>query len=287
MKIIKKITVAIFFFLSVFTGWVAITGIGMEETVLTSEYYWDLIESGRFSAGFYGEIKNALSSELARELQVRELEGELGSLIRDTLDIKWAEQQFFTSAEDIISLMRGEQDELSHVIDMSEINIRFRENLAGAPPETRGKLEDFELPREIPLADVFRALRFPENIETQLAGSRSPLRVRAPYFFLAVFLAGFFILSGFKVGLGLFGFAITLSGISYYFFLYLAGNALRVLPGSVERDLVAFADALIFVFNYTASSFASAAFGFAVSGIILVAASVIAAVLSVVLRRSS
>ncbi len=137
LKIFSLILIAIIMIIS---GWVYLAVMSAEKTILSSDYYEDLFNETDLIPSVYEELTDSFVdivfaralADMDRENRaVFEEEKDLFiyaiSTYWSVLDPLWIESQLLLVVEDVLTLIRGEQQVLTAVINMDDIENSFRE----------------------------------------------------------------------------------------------------------------------------------------------------------------
>lgn len=170
----------------IFTVWVGLAGLGVERTLLNDDYYETLFAETGLVSIVHAEIESRLpeviiaqqSEEMipavAAGLTEEErlvIEARLTAIfeaVGQVYDADWLEGQLLVAIEDILRLVKGEQDHLSATIDLSERRPQLVAILAeelAAIPGDMGREED--IPPELIelLAAEITAEAIPDRVE--------------------------------------------------------------------------------------------------------------------------
>lgn len=150
--------------LFVFGGLVFLLGKGMEKTVLEKSFYEDIVEETDLSPilvdGFVNGMEQQWDSstvDLPAEEQER-IAGILEDSVSEAVSEEWTEETAILVIGDFLSYFKGEQEELTAVVDLRERKEIIKNNL-----ETEfGEVVDAEIDRQIQERDI------PASMEDQV-----------------------------------------------------------------------------------------------------------------------
>ncbi len=170
----------------VLTGWVYLTGMSAERTVLNRSYYQELIDETGLASTIHTELQEILpkmiSEEVVAELDhglvenlselekvaVRNLAALITSALADTFDEEWIKDQLLIVIADFIFVAKGEQDELTALIDISEGRQDLREKMIASfenlPPPVKERLGLPEREVELFVDKVMAEMDLPDRI---------------------------------------------------------------------------------------------------------------------------
>jgi hypothetical protein len=142
MKVIKVILLVLISLLMVIVGWAYLSLISIENTLLNEKYYEDLfIETDLVSRAYYEiqdsfvdiVIANVLADMDQEELSAFKEEEQLYlyslNAFLDVIEPAWIEKQLQQAVKDTLAFIRGDQEELSLVINMDEIEDALRQKM--------------------------------------------------------------------------------------------------------------------------------------------------------------
>lgn len=261
MRSLKISLLVITSIIIVLCGWFFLAGMITEKTVLSNSYYRDLLAETDLSSRLHQEIQEALP-EIILEVLAEELEDKLtgeenilmftmvqlvSNAITESFDEVWLENQFILVIDDILALVKGEQQTLTAVINLHDNMEQFEENLIAnlqtfsaekmealnIPVEQTGLvaeqiLKEIDLPDQIYLADLINGngQRIPEEIENTISYLQNirGLYHYMPYIVFMVMLFLLFLLVGFAGGLKWFGAAVIFFSITFLIGMHLINN---------------------------------------------------------------
>ncbi len=126
MKILKNLGLSILLILFVLTGSIFILGQGIQNTLLKISFYKKAIEKIEISpilidtALLELEEQLTIDSEQITSQAKREVRQSLRSVLAETLDEEWTKENIVLVIDDFLSYLKGEQDNLTAVIDLEE-----------------------------------------------------------------------------------------------------------------------------------------------------------------------
>jgi hypothetical protein len=131
-----KITGLILLFLAFFVaGGIFIFGKGVQETFLQTSFYEEVVDQADISPLLINELLGGVEQRAAPRLERlpgnsdQVLRGSLRSSFSEALNEEWAEETVLTTVEDGLSYLKGEQEELTAVIDLEERKDIIKSNI--------------------------------------------------------------------------------------------------------------------------------------------------------------
>ncbi|MCF8011034.1 MAG: hypothetical protein K9L17_01030 [Clostridiales bacterium] len=251
---IKKIAAALLLIVFVIGGWIYLAGMGVERTVINSPYYHGLINEvnvvKHLHEGFQSNMKQTILEQIPSEqFEYAEDKGKgfseiIVNSLGEAYHVEWMEKQVLKVVNDILAVVKGNQENLTAVINLETGKERFKNELSNRLENANydGKepvpeviksdaykiTEEIDIPDQINLAELTAGSSMSETIITKIQTYRSYFQY-LPYMFFALVLGLICLLIGISKGLKWFGSAALISGLTFLIILYTAQFALRSL----------------------------------------------------------
>lgn len=285
------------------TGFFYQLGMGIERTVLNINYYHNLNNEVQLSSHIHQGLQEVMpemmlegmheeaNEEISKEM-VAETKERLSIIVQgfaQVFDEKWLEEQLLIVINDVLALIKGEQEEIAAVISISEgkeqLGPHLVQYLEKIPPEqlkqmemqpemVKYMVEDIfvEIPDEIVLGEVIEAQGMTQ--EANEAISKVQLFKSGfnfvPYILFALIIAGLYLIVGFPRVLTWFGTLAIISAVIFVTGVMLFRNVVveQVTFHSIESPIST--DALINTINYTVNNIYAIPLSTVIIGIILI-----------------
>lgn len=243
MKGLKIFVLVLVFLISVLSGWVYMAGMGMERTILNNDYYRDILDQGEIFSGILGQGMQQMQKDMQDQSAEEHREAEMPEDIMDIISAAfseafhedWFAEQFLLVVDDVLAMVKGEQDGVNAVIDLEEGKERFRDELIvqfGMLPDEKlrelnlspGGIEyaadeiagEMDLPDKFVIEDLLEDIINPpmEIIILNIQLYRDYF-LFMPYLVFALLLIFSCLLAGFAGGLKWLGTAALISGLAF------------------------------------------------------------------------
>ncbi len=186
MKGLKIFLLIIISILVVLCGWAYLAGMSAEQTVLSNSYYQGLVDETNLVSAIHEELQNTLPDMMLEGMTedlpdgiTPEEEEMMQTRLRlivtaftESFDTAWLEKQLLTVTDDLIALVKGEQQTLTATINLKEGKENFRNNLINAvealPDNVREELDMQEDQVEAMADQIITEMDLPD--ELSLAG---------------------------------------------------------------------------------------------------------------------
>ena len=257
MKVLKIFALILILLFTVISGWVYMAWMVTEITFLNPSYYRDIVSSESifpdmmdtvlhnvyFSEGCACCAGNDENIPQSPDMQEEALEeyNIITNAFHAAFHEEWLEEQYLLVVDDILAMVRGEQESVTVTIDLQDSKERFRDEIVNqmekqladekadnfeASPEELETLagaltEDMDLPKQIEVAEITEHVLNP-----QLEQAIYNTQIFRQYFFLfyfafVLFFALNYFLAGISGGLKWFGAAALFAGSTFLGGIYL------------------------------------------------------------------
>lgn len=164
MKILKTLALVVLFIIFVVAGGIFLLGKGIEATLLQTSFYEKIVREAEVAPVLTDAILEGIEDQAGSEFEQLPAENreEMQRILEDSfsraLTEEWAEETLLMVIDDVLSYVKGEQDELTAVIDLSERKAIIQENIqAETQAEVEAEVERQIQQREIPAGMEDRA----------------------------------------------------------------------------------------------------------------------------------
>ncbi|MFO7952180.1 MAG: hypothetical protein R6U91_05180 [Bacillota bacterium] len=187
MRGLKKILLLLISVIVIITGWVYLAGLCIENTMLSSSYYHDMMEETELASSLHAELKETLPDMIAKEMttemekqldntEVSDFEQEVTrtmlelftKALADTFDEDRFEDQLLLVIDDLIAFIKGEQQELTATIDIKENKEDIREKMTARienlPPPVKERMEIPDNQTEKFVDEILTKMNLPDQI---------------------------------------------------------------------------------------------------------------------------
>lgn len=297
--------------LLIISGWVYLAGMSVERTVLSIDYYHHLANETELVSAVHGELQTAMPEimlegmledfdEDITEEEERTARTRIGIVVKAltrAFDSDWMKIQLLSVIEDFLALIKGEQEELSVVIDLREQKTAFRQELIDEfetlPEEIREKLDmppeaielmadqfltEMDLPGELQLTELLAADGFSQEVDEAVTVSQNYLTMFSywPYIVFTLLLVFNILLAGPLGGLKWFGAAVLVFSLTFLVGLQVVRGAFpEPLLGGIEAELPLSLELLSSIVGYTVARASTIPLVSAAVGLVLLLGAVI------------
>ncbi len=257
MKVLKIFALILILLFTVISGWIYMSWMGMERTFLNHSYYRDIVSSEvifpdmvdtvlhnvYFSEGCPCCAGNDEDMQLPPDMQEEALEefNIITNAFHAAFPEEWLEEQYLLVVDDVLALVRGEQESVTVTIDLQDRKERFRDEIinqmekhlsdeeTGNIEATREELEtlagvlseEMDLPEQIEVADITEHVLNPQAEQAIYNTQIFRQNFFLFYFAFVLFIALNFLLAGISGGLKWFGAAALIAGSTFLGGIYL------------------------------------------------------------------
>lgn len=289
LKIFLLILISIFVVLS---GWFYLAGMSAERTVLSNSYYQDLAAETDLVSTLHQELRDSLPQMALQDI-TKELEADLTEqekifmeiglqIITDaflqSFDEAWLEDQLLVVTDDVLAVIKGEQQTFTAVINLRENKEQFREKLINSletlPAELTEMLDiptaqteqmaeqiltEMDLPDQIYLADLIAGNgdKMPRDLKNAVSTVQTTRGTYQylPYFIFVLMLLLSFLLAGYAGGLKWFGGAVVFFSITFLVGIQFSNTLILPVVFSEIKNELPFSPQLFYsAADYTVSS---------------------------------
>ena len=265
LKVFLLILIAL---LVLMNGWIYLTSMNLERTILNSAYYQSLIHETDLTGTLYRELEESLPDILLEQIEGEIIEAKTDeeeklitasinimiTFFKQSFDEAWFEEQLILVIDDFLALFKGEQKHLSAVIDLSEGKESFikavsafvekgttayRDNLVLTPEYIDSLFNSMDIPDQLVMSELIGDHINPTGLEKVVSTQRLAWWAYnyLSYAAFALFLLLSCFLAGFGGGLKWFGATSLFSGLTYLISLQLVKLIISpVLMSALSND---------------------------------------------------
>ncbi len=261
LKIVGLILTSIILF---FAGWVYQSNLGLERTLLNTDYYRSFFQEVGLASMLHQEFQELMIPAADTAGMPGTPPGDVSQ--GDAFSEEWMEEQLLLIIDDYLAVIKGEQQTFTAVLDLREV----KENLMqGQEAELQVLYAD--LPDQIPLQDIMGAdAEMWEELQEEISSIHQSQRIYnfAQYIFFAFLLLCCFLMAGPAGALKWFGSATLFSGITFWGMLQVGDYLVASLfpPEIAELQLIV---------NHLFSSISRLSLIYAAVGLALLASGII------------
>lgn len=126
MKVLKTFILVLLFIVFVVAGGIFTLSKGIDKTFLDISFYEEVVEETEIASTLMSRLVGGIEEQAGSELQKlpaenrQQVKNILESSFSSALDEEWAEETLLVAVDDVLSYLKGEQEGLTAVIDLTE-----------------------------------------------------------------------------------------------------------------------------------------------------------------------